>query len=1198
MQKTASPAGALCKGVAIGLDFTLASSDRPAWRRTFTKTLLVMKLTVLLLTASFLNVHAKSLAQNVTISGKNLSLKQVFTAIRKQTGFVLLNKKGILSDSKTVSLAVHDLPLRDLLDVVLNDQSLNYVIESKTIFISHKSPVVSSNQSGLLSALPITGAVRSSSGAPLAGASVRVKGKSIFTITDNDGKFGLSINVGDVLVVSYVGFRTKEVTVSNEETIDIILEQANASMDTSFVTYNVGYGTQRLGEITGSIAVIDNVKLAKRAIGTASFDQALGGLAKGVLVADNDGTPGAGANINIRGFTSPFAGGNNQPLFVLDGVILNTDSQFDTGGETMFARSGNPLLAIDPNNIQSISILKDAAATAIYGSRGANGVIIVTTKKGVNGEKAQVNFSFTENIGRPIGQLQTMNTQQFKAFTDLLMSNTAKSINKGEQPTSRLSSFMAAGFANLTFDPVDRKYTYNGLVDSYFGTGTTNWFDEIYRDHAQTQQANLNIRGGTDRTTYSLSGSYYNQQGLMINSNFKQYNFNVGLNTFLRKNLETGVTLNINSNTRKSGSDVNNAVRAQFYSAARPDLPVYDENGDFLRQPSYAYGYEELDANPVAQMQYQFGMNSQNLVGNTFLSFKPIERLKVKASLNVGSFLTKTNEFSPHVVLPLIPFYVIEPSLAVSDALQTNYIAEMTAEYGLTVDRHQFHFIAGQAWDRTNVKRTYNYYQGFPDDRILNNVNNAASSLAWGGGQIESGLNSTFARINYNYSEKYLATANFRSDASSKFGPGNKRGFFPAISLGWVIDKEDFFNKDGSVNLLKFRVSAGKTGSSNISDFAYYQFFEKGFRGLGQYAGVPAVGYSSTLPNPDIAWETTYDYNAGLDFTLKNKWLSGSVDVYYRNTPNSIAATPFSIELGPGSYSSNLIDLTNKGVEIQLDADILHNQNGFNWGAQLNWSFNRNKIKSLNNATIDPSYLDYFIEGQPLGTLKAYKVAGIFQSQAEVDALNAAASAKYGPGSQYDVVGTGVGDYKFADVTGDGRITPEDKVIVGSIEPKYFGGFNNTFSYKGFELSAFFQFVVGNRSNWSNSYARVTPLYNNLAIFAGNTWTEENPTAKYPRVVYGNPGQNTRVNDQQIFDASYFRLKTVYLSYSFKKEALQRINISNATLFVSASNLFTITKWPGTDPGAISSGSVIGRASNGDPYPLAKNISIGLNVQF
>lgn len=1166
----------------------------------------IMKVLLLLMTACLIQVSAASYGQKITLNEKNASLISVIEKINKQSGIEFITTDELLANAKVVNITVKNLELNVVLKRIFEGQNLSYTIEhNKTVVIKAKAPSFLDRVVAALVVIDVAGRVLDEQGKPLVGASVVVKERKLAVSTSANGEFVLrNIEETDVLVVSYIGYTPKEIKVADlKRNPAIVLSEITNELNETVV---VGYGTQKKTDITGAIATIGEKDLGKRTLGNASFDRALGGMAKGVFVTETSGEPGSAASINIRGFTSPFSGGNNEPLFVIDGIILNTDAQFNTGGETISAIQNNPLLAMDPVNIENISILKDAAATAIYGSRGANGVIIVTTKKGRKGEKPIVSLSYTNSYASPIGRLKPMNTAQFKDFTDLLLQNTVAAINSGQLPVSRLTNYAGTGLANLSLNPTTQKYTYGGLIPGFFGNADIDWFKQIYRSNANTQQANLSIRGGSNNTTYSLGGSYYDQQGLMLNSSLKQYSFNLNLHTALSKYISTGASLNLNANTSKGGNNPDIGIRGQFYLTARPDMPIYDEKGVFMRQPVLFQGQGYSNANPVAQLQHESTSKGYNLAGNAFIAAEPITGLKLKAAFNTGMFLTRTDQFSPQVTYNIVPNSPLaESTLSVSDALMTNYITDISADYNLKLNElQQLNFTAGYIWDRTMVKRTYNYYQGFPDDEILNNVNNARTAVAYGGGSVETGLNSIFGRLNYNFGDRYLATVNFRSDASSKFGPSNKRGYFPSLSLGWNISNESFFDNKGLMERLKLRLSAGKTGSSNISDFAYFQFFQKGFRDLGLYNGQPAVEFSGTLSNPEISWETTYDYNAGLDFDLKGRRIYGTIDVYYRNTPNSLAATPFPVELGLTSYTSNLLNMSNKGIEIEVNADILRQPKGFSWTVGLNWSLNRNRIKSLNGGNvsndtfINSFFADNYIEGQPAGTIKGYKTAGIFQSQAEIDALNTAAVAKYGAGSYYDLKATSPGDVKMVDVNGDGKITVADRVVLGSIQPDFFGGINNTFSYKGFELTAFFQFVKGSESTWSNASSGAIPLDNNLAIFADNTWTTQNTGARYPRAVLGNPGQNSRASDRTVFDNSYLRLKTLYLSYAFGQKVTNRLKMSSLSVYISAANLFTITNWRGTDPGSLSDGSIIGRTQNAEPYPLAKTISLGLNVQF
>ncbi|MCB0447355.1 MAG: SusC/RagA family TonB-linked outer membrane protein, partial [Gelidibacter sp.] len=431
------------------------------------------------------------------------------------------------------------------------------------------------------------------------------------------------------------------------------------------------------------------------------------------------------------------------------------------------------------------------------------------------------------------------------------------------------------------------------------------------------------------------------------------------------------------------------------------------------------------------------------------------------------------------------------------------------------------------------------------------------------------------------------------TDRSSKFGPENQRAYFPSLSASWNIANESFLADSEKVNTLRLRASLGRVGSTNVSNFAYLQFFKTASDNI--YNGNSAVVPSNNFPNTDIGWEETDEINLGLDFALFNSRLRGGIDVYSRKTTGALVSTPVPLELGPNSYFANFIDVSNRGVELSIGGDIIKTED-FTWTTNINWSLNRNKLDKLNGANINPFQLDYFIEGEPVGTIKGYKVVKIFQSQEEVDALNAAS-----PNGFYDQFSTGVGDYMYEDLNGDGEITADDRTIIGDIEPDFYGGISNTFTYKNFSLSALMQYSVGGERTWSNiPFGALNILgENKYSEYALNTWTPENPDAKYARALYFDPSASSRTSDRYLYDSSYLRLKSLQLRYTFDQNLMKKIGVSNASLVLTGTNLWTWTKWPGMDPETFSErGGIVDQVDNEDPYPLAKSFSIGVQVQF
>lgn len=626
---------------------------------------------------------------------------------------------------------------------------------------------------------------------------------------------------------------------------------------------------------------------------------------------------------------------------------------------------------------------------------------------------------------------------------------------------------------------------------------------------------------------------------------------------------------------------------------ARPDLKPYDEFGRLMGQPDYAYPFMTLEPNPLMRLQNKTNSKTYNFIGQGYVEVEPIKKLKIKADVNAAVFNNKNRSFTPKIAQTNLVIAPSESFLSTSDGIVSNITTNLTANYDFRLSDHHFNVLVGAAWDRTNFDNTSGFYSGFPDDEILINATSAELALGNTENRSEVGLNSYFSRVTYNYRNRYNATFNFRSDASSKFGPGNKRAYFPSLSASWNISNEDFLSKSETVNNLKFRVSLGSVGSTNVGDFLYEQFL--GTSSVDIYNGASAVIPSNNFPNPNIGWETTKEINLGLDFAFFDSRLTGSIDAYTRKTTDALVLTPIPLELGPRSYYSNFIDVSNKGLEVSLGGELLRTED-FTWNMSVNWALNRNKLDKLRGAAIGDFLLDNFIEGQPVGTIKGYKGAGIFQTQQEVNAANAGS-----PSGAYDQISTGVGDFNFVDVNGDGEISVEDRTIIGDVQPDYFGGISTAFTYKSFGLSALFQYSVGAETIWGPVSQQTYNLLgsNKYSEYALNTWTPENPNARYARALYLDPSQSSRASDSYLFDTSYLRLKSLQLTYNLDPQLLENMGIASARLLLTASNLATWTSWPGIDPETLSENATLtGQVSAEDPYPIAKSFSLGVQVQF
>ncbi|MEO8932747.1 MAG: SusC/RagA family TonB-linked outer membrane protein, partial [Xanthomarina sp.] len=793
----------------------------------------------------------------------------------------------------------------------------------------------------------------------------------------------------------------------------------------------------------------------------------------------------------------------------------------------------------------------------------------------------------------PINTIDVLDANQYRDFYDLLIRNSVNAMNAGQIDPFSAFDLDNIGYVDIDFNTFE--VSYNGLREDYFGKANTDWSKQVFRSLAITNQANMSYNGGSDKTNYSLSLGFIDQEGLTIYDELAQYTLGISLDTDVNNYITVGGSANLGHTKAKSGEDdlfgeytVNTSI-----ATARPDLPVYDENGKLLGQEVYTYGFPTYDPNPLMRLQNKTTNKAYNFIGNAYIEVEPLNKLKIKADVNSAVFYSDNSSFVPKVAQTDFVFFENDAFLNESTGMVTNLTTNLTANYDFTLSNNHFNVMVGAAWDRTNFDNKNQFYTGFPNEDVLINATSAETVLGYSSNKLETGLNSLFSRVTYDYKGRYNATFNFRTDTSSKFGPDNKRAYFPSLSAGWNISNESFMANTETFDALKFRASVGRVGSTNVSDYAYIQFIET--NSGDNYEGNTGLVLGNNFPNPNIGWETTEEVNLGLDFGLFNSRLRGGIDVYSRRTDGALVKAPIPLELGPNSYYSNLIDVTNKGVELSIGGDIIKNNN-FTWTANINWSINRNKLVSLKGSNINDYQLDYFVEGQPVGTIKGYKVVKIFQSQDEVDALNANS-----PTGMYDQFSTGAGDYMYEDVNGDGVITEDDRTIIGNIEPDFFGGISNTFVYKNFSLTALFQYSVGAESVWNS-----IPLgtYNNLgenkySEYALNTWTPENPDAQYARALYFDPSASSRISDRYMYDTSYLRLKSLQISYRFDKSLMSNMGIDHATLMLTGSNLITWTKWPGIDPETFSErGGIIDSVSNEDPYPLARSFSLGLQIQF
>jgi TonB-linked SusC/RagA family outer membrane protein len=1161
------------------------------------KTQISGALWALLITLLFA-VSAKAAGpEYISLRLRNVTLIKALQEVKKQSDVKFIYSDKELQRARPVTVERANISVEKALSLIFRNQPFTYSLSGKDIYVI--KPL--SRSTKRKDAKVLTGKiVDSQTGDPLIGATVYDSKSRAGGITGADGTFSIAVpNECSNLEVSYVGYNKQHVNV-NDEALVILMDEMMQNLDDVVV---IGYGTKNQKSLTSSISSMDKKEMETLSATTSTVDNLLSGTIKGVQTIQPSGDPGGAVKINVRGTTSPYPDllsgrDSNVPLFVIDGMPMFVDNA-----------TLNPLLNIAPTDIESIDVLKDAAATAIYGSRGANGVIIVKTKNGKKGEKVSVEAGYTLSFSNPLKQYDPLTTTEFKDFTDKVLRRTATALNEGWVMIFDPEYLSRYGKFTVDTDPDTwmSTYTYNGLDDSKYGSVSTNWLKEIQNKNAATHQYNLSVRGGSEKTNYAFSFNGLNQEGTFINDKMERYSGRISMDTEITDWLSFGSMLNYSYSKRKNG-----LTGAEAYMPSdgpwvmRPDVSVYDADGNYNlidytgATMGMSEGTEYYMPNPVESMMTRKSAYTNNqFIGNAYMDLKLMKGLKLHADINLTRYNYKYSSFDPKRLSMLTLFYgEVEggnnSTLSTSNSTSTNSSINFRADYRFNIDRHSFTAMAGYGSDRTWEENESFAYQGFPNDKALTNQGSANKVTSHSDSKLRTGLNSLYSRITYDYDSRYLAEVSMRGDESSKFGTDNRWGFFPAISLGWRVNNEKFLKDSKTVNDLKLRLSWGKSGSTNIPDFAYKQFYIGG----SNYADGSAVTLKNMLPNKKIKWEMTSEYNFGVDFGLFDNRLSGSLDLYYRSTKGALAPAPYNLESGFSTFYDNIIDTSNKGIEFNVSGDIIRTKD-FTWNASLNISSNKSKLVKLNSANISTYIQSYFIEGKAIGSSLGYKTAGIFQSADEIAKLDEQAQAN---GFDYYQQSSTVGDVKVVDTNGDGTITSADRVVVANPEPKFFGGLSNTFTYKDFSLFFLFQFRYGGQANYENlSQAPMTYVGNSiLRKYYEGMWTPENPGGKYPQIVAGynmNGYYNTVSSDLYVFKTSYLKLKNIMLSYNIPSTLTKKWGLENASVFVSASNLFCVTNWPGLDPEMIGYvTSTMG--SSTDAYPMSRTFSFGMKFRF
>ncbi|MBT9392185.1 TonB-dependent receptor [Hymenobacter sp. NST-14] len=1029
------------------------------------------------------------------------------------------------------------------------------------------APAVTPATRATLADVPVSGRVTQENGDPLPGVTVIVKGTTIGATTNSDGTFTLNAPENSTLIFSYVGFVRKEVPITGA-TSGIAVTMAEDLRALSEVVV-VGYGTQERGSVTGAVSSVSSKEIASQPV--ADVTQALQGRAAGVTVTSNGGAPGgaAGTSIRVRGITSA---GNNNPLYVVDGFPLP-----DNVGE-------NQLNAISPNDIESIDILKDASATAIYGVRAANGVVIITTKRGKAGVSS-INLDAYRGIQQVWRKLPLLNAQEYAVINN--------------------ESRIAAGLPIV----VDRLRNPQTL-----GEGT-DWQDEVFR-RAAIQNYSLSATGGSEKARFAISGSYFQQDGTIVGSNFERFTLRANGDVQVNRILKIGNSIalthlsdrQITTNSGEYGTVQQTLRIPAILPVFRPDGYYYEPRGG---QDNF------IEENPIVAAT----LNNQRFTRNRalttlFAELEPVKGLRFRTNVGADFVFDNFRAFRPSIPELRVDLpgggqetYSTRYNLAGATATAgyaPSYLIENTATYDhLFADRHQVTVLLGQSAQQFNFSNVEAFRSGYlrNDLQVINS--GPINTRLGNAGRIDPAahLASYFARLNYEFAGKYLFQAIARYDGSGNFEPGNQFGFFPGVSAGWRISEEDFLKGNRVISNLKVRAGYGKVGNpNNAGRFAYlYAINSQINYPFGPNGTIQNGAAPTRLANADLRWENNNQANLGFDIGLLDNRFEATIDLYNRNSPNLIAPVPVSLVSGTfESVNRNAASAYNRGIDFSFTSrNVQGSGQSLNWTTTLNVSAYKTELDALGVGEpydglrrLDNIAIVRYDEGQPFGSFFGFVADGLFQTEEEVRAHAEQKNAASGPNDP--TRDTAPGDIRFKDLNGDGVINADDRTFIGNPNPDFTYGINNTLTWKGFDLNVFLQGSQGNQIYNQNRYILESPLYGNSS---GSTrvldrWTGPGTSNEVPRAVANDPNQNLRVSSYFLEDGSYMRIKTLTLGYTLPQLVLDRIAAKQVRLYVTAQNLATFTKYTGYDPEVGSSGVDLG------VYPQPRVFLVGLNFGF
>lgn len=1057
------------------------------------------------------NVYAQP--SKISIKLEEARLLEIFSVLENTTEYEFSYGQYILKDQKRYTVQYENVSLQTILSQLSKRADFVYEISSNTVMIAETNTSSMESQR-----FKVEGSVIDSNGSPLPGATILEKGTSNGTTTDFDGNFAIDVfSSPAVLQISYLGFKTQEVSVNAGTTITVTLDQDSNALEEVVV---VGYGKQKKSDITGAVASVSEEDLAE--IPVTNPIQALKGKVAGLDVYNGGNEPGGDVTIRLRGERS--IGANNSPLIVLDGIPI-------AGG----------LNEINPNDIASIEILKDASATAIYGSRASNGVILITTKRGVTGA-TRITYSGYYGLTSLINELDVMDGEQFAQLR--------REANRTISPDGTV--------------PPDAQLFDNIGLESLQQGRFTDWQDFTYGT-GQRQNHQLSVNGGGEKTQFALSFNYFEETGIVDKAKFQRGNLRINLDHRMNEKISLGVSSFMSRSQQ-------NVVQIDLYDNVLRLSPLgtpYDEEGNILFRPT---NDESQRVNPLSDLANSVDDRFRTrLFASIFGEYKFNDNLSYRLNIGPDAETSKRGYFYGSMTTNNQGG---SSSAGISNNERISLTIENILNYnGKLGDQHELGATLVQSYQNQITRSDYTNVGKLPfDSQSYNNVGSAGEVLGVGSNYQKWRLLSYTGRLNYQWMGRYLFTATARADGSSRFAEGNKWGFFPSAALAWKITEEPFFNVSASaISELKFRLSYGETGNTGIDPYQTFSTLNTSSYAFGDN-GAPGF-VPQSISNPNLKWETTEQLNVGLDFEVWKQRVSGSINYYVSKTKDLLLPRSLPSSSGFTTVLENVGSTENKGLEILVSFKDIVPSKDFHWQADLTFSRNRNKITELFGDGLDDLGNLWFI-GKPINVFYDYRKIGIWQT----DEADLAESYGFEPGQ-----------IKVEDINDDGVINADDRTILGNVAPDWIAGLTTRMSYRGIGLSVVLNTRQNNMiySEWYENNNRLAGRYNNIDV---DYWTPENPTNDNPRP---NVSQESAFLGSTLAykDVSYVRVRNVALSYSLPESILNKLQMKDITINLTAENPFTFTKYKGMDPEFESNGQ---RAL----YPSTKLYAIGLNLTF